>query len=137
MLVLHDSVDIIHRKQNQQKNMLQSIKSTSSICRMGSEKRMEKKMSKLSIQEEKQVNFFDETASLLDMSSQNVCRDWDNIIEEKKKELYSHLYKLDKKVLGFERELERGKGCENNKKEVMELIRKKCAKNQSQQKPHQ
>ena len=80
------------------------------------------------------MNFFDETASLLDMSRQSVCRDWDNIIEEKKKELYSYLYKLDKKVLGFERELERNKGCENSKKEVMDLIKKKCSKNQPQEK---
>ena len=126
-----ESVDFVNKKLHDQKGMLQSSNSTSSISRLGSAKQVGKKTSNLSVKEDKNVNFFDETASLLDMSNnQTACRDWDSVIEEKKKELYSYLYKLDKKVLSFERELERNRGCENNKKDVMELIRKKCSKNQ-------
>lgn len=36
----------------------------------------------------------------------NSERNWDEIIEQRKRELYSQLYKMDKKILGFERDLE-------------------------------
>lgn len=39
---------------------------------------------------------------MLDINKKQSSRDWDNIIEDKKKELYAHLYKLDKKLLTFD-----------------------------------
>ena len=52
---------------------------------MSSQKKLGKQESLISLREEKKINFFDETASLLDLKNETTVKNWDNIIEEKKR----------------------------------------------------
>lgn len=57
-------------------------------------------------------------------------KNWDEIVEQKKQQLYSQLYKMDKRIFAFEREID----DVPNKKAMIEMIKKKtCTTKQNKE----
>lgn len=52
---------------------------------------------------------------------------WQEIIQKKKNQLYSQLYKMDKKIFSIERDLDHNIKDIENKKKIMELVKKKIS----------